>query len=375
MAAPAVGLAATQRRSLETGTPLRFAPQSTPELKFRTLGGTGLRLTEVSFGCMITSDPTVIERALDLGVNFFDTARVYQNGNNERMVGAALGSRRKDVHLATKTIRTFTKAEALADLDTSLQELKTDHVDIWYLHARDEVDAINEELLDALDTAKQQGKTRFGGFSSHSTEVLNAWGTNPHMDVVLIPYNFSMDEERAGAVAKIAAAGKGVVGMKVMAGGFRSNKPGSDLHTKLQNPETFLAALKWVLKNPNVHTTIPSITDMEQLEEDLRAMSEPFSADDEKTLAKQLEMIRPLYCRTCGACTGQCPKGLAISDMIRHVSYVEGYGQFELGRQGFLALDPKVREIRCDDCDECAVQCPNGVDVVARLKRARELFA
>jgi aryl-alcohol dehydrogenase-like predicted oxidoreductase len=229
MAAPAAGLAATQRRSLEVGVPLRFAPQSTPELKFRTLGGTGLKLTEVSFGCMITSDQTVVERALDLGVNYFDSARGYQNGNNERMVGAALASRRKEIHISTKTARTFTKADALADLDTSLQELKTDHVDIWYLHARDKVDAINDELLDALDTAKQQGKARFGGFSSHNTEVLNAWGTNPHMDVVLIPYNFSTDAARAAVVAKIAEAGKGVVGMKVMAGGFSDNKPGTPL--------------------------------------------------------------------------------------------------------------------------------------------------
>jgi uncharacterized protein len=65
---------------------------SPAKLDFRTLGRTGLKVTTLGFGCMITSDPSVIQRAVDLGINYFDTARGYQHGNNERMVGAALGA-------------------------------------------------------------------------------------------------------------------------------------------------------------------------------------------------------------------------------------------------------------------------------------------
>ena len=78
---------------------------------------------------------SVIEHAADLGIIHFDTARVYQNGNNERMVGAALKGRRKQVVISSKTLGK-TRQEALADLDTSLRELGTDYLDIWYLHNR-----------------------------------------------------------------------------------------------------------------------------------------------------------------------------------------------------------------------------------------------
>ena len=96
---------------------LQSSPESTAKspvkLDFRTLGKTGLKVTTVGFGCMITSDPSVIERAADLGITYFDTARGYQHGNNERMVGAALGSKRKQVVLSTKT-EARDKAGALA---------------------------------------------------------------------------------------------------------------------------------------------------------------------------------------------------------------------------------------------------------------------
>ena len=109
------------------------APSAAPVLRKRKLGTTGLEVTEVAFGCMITSDQSVIERAADLGVNLFDTARGYQGGNNERLVGAALKGRRDKLYISTKT-GGGTKAEAMAHLEESLRQLGTDHVDIWYLH-------------------------------------------------------------------------------------------------------------------------------------------------------------------------------------------------------------------------------------------------
>ena len=115
------------------------ALSSGPELRYKTLGKTGLKVTTVGFGCMITSDGSVVERAADLGITYFDTARNYQSGNNERMVGAALKKKRKDLVLSTKT-EGRTKEDALAQLDTSLKELGTDFVDIWYLHGKTKPD-------------------------------------------------------------------------------------------------------------------------------------------------------------------------------------------------------------------------------------------
>jgi predicted aldo/keto reductase-like oxidoreductase len=104
-------------------------------------------------------------------------------------------------------------------------------------------------------------------------------------------------------------------------------------------------------------------------------MGESWDAADEKKLVARLEQIRPDYCSMCGQCEGTCPKGLPVADMLRYLTYAEGYGQFALGRENFLALPAAVRDVRCGDCTSCPVHCPNGVHVVRRLGRAQDLFA
>ncbi|MCL6545923.1 MAG: aldo/keto reductase, partial [Bryobacteraceae bacterium] len=221
-ALPAVPLA-TQARTTAAARPVGGARSAKTAVRYSVLGRTGLKVSQVSFGCMITSDVSVLERALDLGINHFDTARVYGSGNNERMVGAALKGRRKDVVIATKTLNTKDKASALADLDRSLQTIGTDYVDIWYLHDKRKAEEINDELIDAQQTAKQAGKIRFAGVSVHSghREVIQAAIRTGKIDVILTTYNFAMDPSIEDLIAQAHKAGLGVVAMKVMAGSFR----------------------------------------------------------------------------------------------------------------------------------------------------------
>jgi hypothetical protein len=77
----------------------------------------------------------------------------------------------------------------------------------------------------------------------------------------------------------------------------------------------------------------------------------------------------------CGECEGTCPKGLPVADILRYLTYAEGYGQFAMGRDNFLALPHELQDVRCDDCTSCPVRCPHGVQVTRRLRRAQELFA
>jgi hypothetical protein len=379
LALPAV--ASATRSEPEPQTPARpqspvKALSSGPELRYKVLGKTGLRVTAVGFGCMITSDGSVVERAADMGITYFDTARNYQSGNNERMVGAALKKKRKDIVLSTKT-EGRTKEEALTQLDTSLKELGTDFVDIWYLHAKTRPADVSDGLVEAQQIAKAAGKIRFAGVSTHSgqKELIPFLATNPNIDVILTQYNFSMEPFMNEVIDQAAKAGKGIVAMKIMAGGFRRPQPGSPIQEKLKRDGAMLAALKWVVRNPNVHTTVPSMTDMDQLEENFKAFAQPFSSADEKILALQLDHIRPMYCRMCGECEGQCRKGLPVADVLRFLTYADGYGQFALGRERFLGLDAGHTAVRCGDCPGCTVQCPYGVHVAQRLIRAQDLFA
>ena len=246
-------------------------------LTYRTLGKTGLKVTSLGFGCMTTSDPTVIRRAADLGINLFDTARVYQNGNNERMVGAALKDVRQKVIISSKSVAK-TRAGLLADLDTSLRELGTDYLDIWYLHNRNEPGEVTEDLLEAQRAAKQSGKIRFAGVSTHFNmdKILAHQAKLGQTDVVLTTYNFAMRSvdagqntnpdaprtDMTGAIRSAREAGLGIVAMKVMAGGVSRVLRGDrvyganpqELSTRLGQPGVPVAAIRWALKNESVDT-------------------------------------------------------------------------------------------------------------------------
>lgn len=395
---PVAGIASIT--GLESGTTISASKPSSGSsgVSYRTLGKTGLKVSTVGFGCAFTPDGSVIERAADLGINCFDTARDYQGGNNERMVGAALKRKRKDIVLSTKSHlrsagrwgiaggpitpgrRTMgvcgSTSCALGDLDKSLRELGTDYVDIWCLHAKHSPEEVTDDLIEAQQIAKRQGKIRFAGLSTHAPQKMLPWlvekGT---FEVVLVTYNFTMDKKVGAALEQASKAGMGVVAMKVMAGGYRKVKPGDPGHSEPKRDGTMLAALKWVLRNTSVHTAIPSMTDMDQLEENLKAMAEPYTADDEKLLTRQLEFISPLYCRMCGKCEGSCVQGLPVADILRYLTYAEGCGQFAWGREKFLELPREVAEVRCSQCPGCTVTCEFGVQVANRLSRAQELFA
>src|SRR5512139_382779 len=393
---PAAGLRAAGGRSLPAeGRP--SAPEPV-KLTYRTLGRTGLKVTSLGFGCMTTPEPSVIRRAADLGVNLFDTARVYQNGNNERMVGAALKDVRQKVIITSKSTAR-TKAEALADLETSLRELGTDYLDVWYLHNRNEPEQVSDELLEAQRIAKQSGKIRFAGVSTHFNmdKMLGHLAKLGQTDVVLTTYNFAMRSvdaamnanpdapktDMTGAIRSARKAGVGIVAMKVMAGGVSRVQRGDrvyganpqELTQRLGQPGVPVAAIKWALKNESVDTAEVCMTDHEELDENLRAMAEPYTEKDETLLTARLASIGPGYCRMCGSCGGVCDRGVPVPDVLRFLTYAEGYGQFALARERFLEMPQAARDVRCSDCTSCSFRCAYSVAVQDRLTRAQELLA
>jgi hypothetical protein len=387
LALPAAGFAAPPQ---EASGEVRLA--------YRALGKTGVKVTSLSFGCMTTSDASVIQHAADLGIVHFDTARGYQNGNNERMVGAALKGKRQQVVISSKSL-SKTGQGALAELDTSLRELGTDYLDIWYLHMKNDPAEVTDDLLEAQRSAKKAGKIRLAGVSTHFNmdRMLRYLAQQGQTDVALTTYNFAMRSVAAGMNTNVTApktdmtaairdarkSGMGIVVMKTLAGGTTRVQRGDRLYgaepqalvKRLGQPGASLAAIKWALRNEAVDTAIVCMTDHDQLQENLRAMSEPYTGKDAALLSEQLARIGPVYCRMCGACKGVCEKGVPVPDMLRFLSYAEGYGQFAMARDRFLELPDHVRSIRCADCASCSVDCPNGVSVRERVGRAQELFA
>jgi len=340
---------------------------------YRTLGRTGLKVSAVGCGVGYSQiDPAVVARAAELGVTYYDTARMYQQGQSEEIAGAALKGKRDKVVIATKTDGK-TKAEILRDIDASLKALQTDYVDIWHLHSRDTPDAITNEAVEACESLKKQGKTRFIGVSAHDIyAVVDKILEIGKFDVVQTTYSYPIGSHlRNAAIRRLHDAGIGVVAMKVIlaVAGFI---PPKELRLKNEGP---LAAIKWVLMNPAISTTVPFAKNIAELEMNFRAMTEPYTSQDEKMLYVRNEEIRSRYCRMCYECKGKCPNGVPVTDELRFLAYNDFGGNFEQARGYFRRLPQEILSVRCSDCSSCVVECSNGVDVRRRLIRAQQLLA
>ena len=366
LALPAAGLVSSKG--------LDSAFQSSPEVVYRTLGKTGLKVSGVGFGIGFVPIPEVVTRALDLGINYYDTSRNY--GDSEKIfAGIIKGRQRGKIIIATKS-GSSKKDAIIKDCETSLSVLGTDYLDILHLHGRDNRSQIPDEAIEALEACKKSGKARFIGFSCHDVNNIADFAIKTgKFDVVQTTYSFPIGAGyRDRAIKKLHKAGIGVIAMKVVVAltGFNLKTVDNPPATKGEGP---LAGIKWVLRNPAIGTTVPHMKTVPELEMNFRAMSEPYMPKDEKLLYVMNEQIRPDYCRMCYECKGQCPKGVPVTDVLRFLAYHDFCGNYHQAVVSFRDLAREVRDVRCGDCSSCAIRCPNGVHVQDRMMRAQALLA
>lgn len=345
-----------------------------PPAEYRTLGKTGLRVTGVGYGIGFVPVPEVVARALDMGINYYDTSRDY--GDSEKIFSGVMKGRQRDkIVIATKS-PSRRKADILKDLDTSLAALGTDYVDIWHLHARDTPTSIPDEAVEAMLECKKSGKARFVGFSCHDpNRMVDFVLETKAFDVVQTTYSFPIGGRfRDRAIERLAEAGVGIIAMKVVVALTGLNLSNFD-NAPARQGEGPLSGIKWVLSNPAIGTTVPHMKTIPELEMNFRAMSEPYTAADEKLLYVLNERIRPDYCRMCYECTGKCPQGLPVTDILRYLAYHDFCGNYHQARMQFALLPPDIRSVRCGDCARCVIECPSGVHVRDRLVRAQGLLA
>jgi len=372
--------------------PLGFSPLGRGKVKTedriitRTLGRTGLRIPVVSFGVMNSDSAELIHRALDRGINHLDTAHGYLRGNSERVIGEVLQDRgkRDKVYVATKMrfardrktglfIEAGSEQEPGAtpenlfrQLEISLQRLRTDYVDILYLHSCSKPAMVNHEpLMKALVKAKEQGKARFIGISTHSDEpnVIRASVDAGIYDVVLTTYNFAQEhrEEVKTAIAYAAGKGVGIIAMKTQ-GGRR-------LQEKGEIEINHAAALKWVLSDENVCTTIPGMTAFEQLDHNLGVMGN-MALTPAESRDLQLASLLPgkMFCQNCRSCVPTCPHAVEVPTLIRAYMYTQGYGNRPQAEDVLSRLPREQGLNTCRACDACVAACRHGINIGGRVR-------
>lgn len=343
-----------------------------PDLVYRTLGRTGLKITTVSLGAMRTSEPAVMQAAFDRGVNYVDTARGYMDGKNEGIVGQAIKGRRDKVYVATKFSAPGNREAVLKSVETSLKALDTDYIDVYQLHMPAPKDAVRSETKEVLAELKKQGKIRFAGVTTHSEQVavIDAVIADPDKfyDMVLVAYNFKSPPEHKQAIARAATAGLGVIAMKTQQGGYETKELG--------DISPHQAALKWVLQDTNIHAAVPAMVDLQQVQEDIDVMKQmKLSRAELQVLERYADAIKPYYCHRCGSCKDTCPKGVDMQTVNRCLMYAEGYRDMALARETYAGLAARVSPAACTDCTTCTARCAKGLDLEERLSKARILFA
>jgi predicted aldo/keto reductase-like oxidoreductase len=360
-----------------------------PKIEYRVLGRTGLEIPLISFGVMNSDNPDLLYRAFDLGLNHLDTAHGYLRGKSEQVIGEVVQQRgnRDSISIATKmyfardrergifTNEASARAPAPTEeslfelLETSLERLRTDYVDILYLHSCYSPEmATYEPVMKALVKAKEQGKARFIGVSTHRDEpnVIRATVDAGVYDVVLTAYNYLQDhkDEIGEAIAYAAGKGVGVVAMKTQ-GGKRLQKEGVEINHQ--------AALKWVFANPHVCTAIPGMTTFEQMDSNVSIMAHPELSEGEARELKLASLLPGTYfCQSCRECIPTCPEQVEIPTLMRASMYAEAYGN-TVQAEETIATVPEERGLRiCADCRSCQARCRRDLPIADRLRQLAE---
>jgi uncharacterized protein len=392
-------------------------PPGPPRIRAtRTLGRTGLQISDIGFGSSSLSDnEDLVRHALDRGVSYFDTAESYQNGRAELVLGRALRGERDHITLASKVQAgpRDSRDDMMRALEGSLSRLQTDRIDLYFNHAVNDVARLkNDEWFEFTARAKQQGKIRFTGMSGHGghlVECLDYALDHDLVDAILVGYNFGQDpgfvaqltkdfdfvavnNDLPRVLSKAKQKGIGVIAMKTLRGA-RLN----DLRPYEVGGATFAqAAFRWVLANRSVDALIVTMKSQEQIDEYLGASgSNAATAADFGILRCYEAMNGRMECRYgCNDCVDACPLGVPIADVMRVRMYAEDYDDLELARSTYRTLRRTSARVAgsaaglpgtgsagdhiegvaaaCLDCAHkaCRSSCTYGLDVAAFAVRA-----
>lgn len=352
----------------------------------RILGRTGLKVSIIGFGGIklstIEKDKAdeALNRAVDLGINFFDTARGY--GDSENKIGRALSKRRAEIILSSKSMAT-TGEEMKRDIEISLKALQTEYLDLYLIHNLRFPEEYQEALapggaLAALRQAQSQGIVKHIGFSSHRfLETMKEGINSGEFEVIMVSYNILNDELVDEEVMPLAhKKGMGVIAMKPLAGGALA-APGPELKLDMKESKAFkitaAEALRFVVSNPAITIAIPGMCSVAEVEENVTVGDtfKSMTTEEIAGLRTAAETLGKEFCRTCGYCQ-PCPQDIRIPVILRHLGYYKRYGLTTWAKGRYNMVE--VKADACQECGECEKKCPYNLPVMNMLKEAHDLL-
>jgi uncharacterized protein len=333
-------------------------------LRKNRLGRSGLMVSRIGMGGIPIQRPPleeavkVINKALDLGVNFIDTSIAY--GDSELIVGKGISGRREEVILATKG--SWRSREAVTEtMNSSLQRLNTDFIDLWQMHNIRDPEAFEQVIapggsIEAAQVALEEGKILHLGFSTHNLEVAMMGVESGYFETVQFPFNFIAREAEDKLVEHAEKYKVGFIGMKPFAGG---------------NITDARLAMGYVIRHDNV-VPDPGIERIEEIEEIVGLVEAgiELTEKDWKEMNALRDELGSRFCRQCMYCM-PCPQGVEIwlltymKNLFRlwpHERVIERFGA-----QAETAL-------KCIQCGECEERCPYNLPIRELIQENYEFY-
>lgn len=335
-------------------------------MKYRILGKTGYKIKAVGIGGIPIQRvgqkeaDAIIAAALELGVNFLDTARGYTD--SEEKFGRALKGLREHFVVATKTpARDY--AGARRDLETSLKELGIESIELFQLHNVSTETDLKRVLapggaLEALLAAQKEGLIEHIGITGHNDKILLEAVETDLFATVQAPVN-AVERQFIPVLAAAKKRDMGTIAMKPLAGG------------SFMNPQL---ALRQLLAEPLLDVIIPGVDSAQQMRQNALLAEDwhPLDGEESRLLQQEIQELGKEFCRRCEYCL-PCPQGIKIPQVFILEGYATRYNlaEWALGRYADLATDAAA----CIECGTCLSRCPYGLPITEMLKRAHKVLA
>ena len=333
-------------------------------MEYRILGKTGLKISRLGFGGIPIqkldgeASKKLMHQLKDVGINYIDTARGYTI--SEENLGYGLEGIREHFIIATKSM-SRDKAGMARDIETSLQKLRTDYIDIYQVH-----NATPEQLeqvcapggaLEALMEAKAAGKIRHIGLTAHSLDTFKLALDLDWVETFMFPYNI-VENQGESLIRKCAQKNIGFVVMKPLAGGAI---------------ESGTLALRYICANPDVTVVIPGMGDEKEIAENAAACADtsPLTAEEKAAINEVRSQLGTNFCRRCNYCQ-PCAAGINISGAFLFEGYLSRYGLQDWAKARYATLP--VKASACIGCGACEDRCPYNLPIRQMLKTVAEKF-
>ena len=327
-------------------------------MEYTNLGNTGLKVSRLGFGGIpiqrITQEEAtaLIRKLPEYGINYIDTARGYTV--SEEYLGIAMEGIRDKFVLATKSMAR-TREAMEKDIETSLKNLRTDHIDLYQVHnappAQMKIVTGEGGALEALLEAKAAGKIGHIGITAHEIGTFEMGLEMDWVETIMFPYNF-VELQAADLIRKCDEKGKGFICMKPLAGGAIENAP---------------LAMRFIASNKDITVNIPGMANEDELKQNVAAACDPapLSEDDLKEVQNIRDTLGNQFCRRCNYCQ-PCTMGINISFCFTINGYLTRYGlkDYAIGRYKGMAVEPNA----CIECGMCESRCPYHLPIIEMLK-------